>query len=185
MPARLAATDIGRRAGACLTALGADDQPIDMKYMIHQIHSSAATGVPHGVCGFGNSVNLFDVTYVGKLNNCEGCHVADGYYPVDSTLVAGTTFDANDLATFNDDAVTSPNATACSGCHVSTLAIAHMGQNGGYFKRQGVKDAVTGKMIPGGDIETCSLCHGPGKSVDIRNAHGIGAFEVYNVRDNN
>jgi OmcA/MtrC family decaheme c-type cytochrome len=139
--------------------------------------------VPYGVCGFGNSANLFDVTYVGRLNNCEGCHVEDGYYPVDSTLVSGTTMDANDPADFGDDAVTSPNTAACSSCHMSTLARSHMEQNGGYFMRQGVKDAVTGKMLPGGDVETCALCHGPGRSADIRDLHGIGAFEAVNSRE--
>ena len=180
------ATDITKRVdgSGCVTELGTDDQAIDLKYMIHRIHASGVTGAPYNVCGFGNSAHTFDVTYVGKVNNCEGCHVEDGYYPVDSVEVSGTTFDANDLSTFADDAVTSPNATVCSSCHMSTLAEAHMGQNGGYFKQQGVKDAITGKMIPGGDIETCSLCHGPGKSVDIRDAHGIGGFAVYNVRDN-
>jgi len=179
------ATDINRRVAgsSCETVTGTlDDQSIDMKYMIHRIHGSGAFG-PYGVCGFGNSGYLFDVTYPGKVNNCEGCHVDDGYYPVDSTAVSGTTFDANDPTTFADDAVTSPNAAVCSGCHMDTLATAHMSQNGGYFKRQGVKDAVTGKMLPGGDIETCALCHGPGSMADLRDAHGIGAFEVYNSRE--
>jgi len=179
------ATDVNRRvAGSgCETVTGTlDDQSIDMKYMIHRIHASGAT-VPYGVCGFGNSGYLFDVTYVGKLNNCEGCHVDDGYYPVDSTLVSGTTMDANDPTTFGDDVVTSPNAAVCSSCHMSDLARSHMQQNGGYFMRQGVKDAVTGKMLPGGDVETCALCHGPGRSADIRDLHGIGAFEAVNSRE--
>jgi OmcA/MtrC family decaheme c-type cytochrome len=150
--------------------------------MIHRIHASGAT-MPYGVCGFGNNGYVFDVTYPGKLNNCEGCHVDDGYYPVDSTLVSGTTMDANDPANFGDDVVTSPNASVCSSCHMSDLAKAHMQQNGGYFMRQGVKDAVTGKMLPGGDVETCALCHGPGRSADIRDMHGIGAFEVVNSRE--
>ncbi|MDH5246524.1 MAG: OmcA/MtrC family decaheme c-type cytochrome [Betaproteobacteria bacterium] len=186
------ATDITKRVAgtSCETVTGTlDDQSIDMKYMIHRIHGSGQFG-PYGVCGFGNSGYLFDVTYVGKINNCEGCHVPStsgapaGYYPVDSLSVAGTTFDANDLGTFNDDAVTSPNAAVCSSCHMDPLVLEHMKQNGSYFKQIGMKDAVTGKMLPGGSIETCSLCHGPGGVADLRDAHGIGAFEVYNVRDN-
>jgi len=179
------ATDIGRRAGACATALGTDDVSIDMKFMAHRIHASGKTGIPYEVCGYGNLPNVFEVTYVGKLNNCEGCHVTDGYYPVESTEVSGTTMDANTLTTFADDAVTSPNAAVCSSCHVDGQAKSHMSLNGGYFDRVGVKDAVTGRMIPGGDIETCTVCHGKGRSVDLREAHGIGEFAVYNVRDNN
>ncbi len=185
------ATDVNRRvAGSnCETVTGTlDDQAIDMKYMIHRIHASGAT-VPYGVCGFGNNGYLFDVTYPGKINNCEGCHLPStddepaGYYPVDSMLVSGTTFDANDPTTFGDDVVTSPNAAVCSSCHMSSLARAHIEQNGGYFMRQGVKDAETGKMLPGADVETCALCHGPGRSADIRDMHGIGAFEVFNSRE--
>jgi len=67
---------------------------------------------------------------------------------------------------------------------MDALVLEHMKQNGGYFEQVGMKDAVTGKMLPGGSIETCSLCHGPGGIADLRDAHGIDEFEVYNVRDN-
>src|SRR5690606_13098209 len=141
-----------------------------------------ATGVPYDVCGFGNNPVSLSFPYVGKLNNCEGCHADDSYYPVDSTQVLGTTVDANG-AGFNDDAVTSPNAAVCTACHTDGTARAHVEQNGGVFEQTQVKDDVTGLIAAGGDIETCSLCHGPGKSVDLRDAHGIGAFEVFNAVD--
>ncbi len=174
------ATDIGVRAGACLDNLGPDDTSIDMKYMIHRIHASGATGIPYEVCGFRNSTNVFDVTYVGKLNNCEGCHEADGYYPVDSTKVIGTTVNANDPTLFTDDLVWSPNLAVCSGCHTTATALAHMDQNGGDFNAG--KDA-SGKMVSA-ELETCTLCHGPGRVADLREAHRIDEFRVVNSRDN-
>ena len=68
------ATDIRQRVAgtACVDTLGPDDQPIDLKSMIHGIHAGNI-----GVCGFRNSAHpYFDVVYPGRLNNCEGCHVA-------------------------------------------------------------------------------------------------------------
>ncbi|MCU0976738.1 MAG: OmcA/MtrC family decaheme c-type cytochrome, partial [Steroidobacteraceae bacterium] len=87
------ATDVNRRvAGSnCETVTGTlDDQTIDMKVMIHAIHAGPLAD--YQVCGFGNAgYDYSDVTYVGKLNNCEGCHKPDTYYPVDSTAVVGPT----------------------------------------------------------------------------------------------
>ena len=99
-------TDIARRAPPCSNlptdatpGLGPDDYPIDFKFMIHQIHSANAQ-----VCGFGNSVNDFtDLRFPGKLNNCEGCHRPNTYYPVDGLRVQATTFDAGDRTTLADD----------------------------------------------------------------------------------
>jgi OmcA/MtrC family decaheme c-type cytochrome len=187
------ATDIARRGAPCSDTLGTDDQSIDMKFMIHRIHASGATGgpfgattAPFGVCGFGNSVNLFEVTYPGKLNNCEGCHVPTtgsspaGYYPLDPLQVIGTTVDANNPAIFTDDVVWSPNAAVCTGCHRSTLTRAHIEQNGGDFNAG--KDA-NGRMVSA-KLETCTLCHGPGRVADLRIMHKIDQFAVVNVRDN-
>jgi OmcA/MtrC family decaheme c-type cytochrome len=176
------ATDIARRvAGSnCETVTGTlDDQTIDMKVMIHAIHAGPVAD--YQVCGFGNTGYDFShVTYVGKLNNCEGCHKPDRYYPVDSTVVVGTTTDANNPATFTDDVATSPNSAACGACHVSGAARAHMQGNGGDFAAG--KDA-SGRMVSSG-LETCVICHGAGKPQDVKVMHDVGAFEVYNVRDN-
>ncbi len=165
------ATDINRRVAdsACVNNLGADDQSIDFKNMIHGIHSGNV-----GVCGFGNSAHpYFDVVYPGRLNNCEGCHVAGGYYPVQPGEILGTTVDANDPSTPTDDVVVSPNTSACSGCHVNFLAAEHMKQNGGDFAATKAADST---LISSG-VETCALCHGPGRSADVGVVHGVGEFE--------
>jgi OmcA/MtrC family decaheme c-type cytochrome len=167
-------TDINRRGGGtCLSDLGADDQTIDFKHMIHGIHASGEIGKSYDVCGFGNSAHSFDFIYPGRLNNCEGCHLADTYFPVDSMQVFGTTFDANDPAILTDDRVVSPNASVCSACHIDVLDIEHMKQNGGNFN---ATKAADGAMISS-EIETCAVCHGPGRTADVKVVHEVETFE--------
>ena len=133
------------------------------------------------VCGFGNSAHAFaDVRYPGHLNNCEGCHNtpdagdAASYYPVDPTLVLATTVDAGaDRASTIDDVAWSPNTAVCSACHTSTTAEAHMLQNGGSKTLTKNADGTTA----GGPLETCQLCHGPGRTADVKVLHGVDRFE--------
>ena len=93
------ATDINRRvAGSnCESVTGTlDDQTIDFKVMIHAIHAGSLAG--YKVCGFGNTgYDFSNVRYPGRLNNCEGCHLPDTYYPPAATALA-TTFDAGLIA---------------------------------------------------------------------------------------
>ena len=175
------ATDISRRAAtATLPAcsLGLDDQAIDMKCMIHAIHGSGEDGsgregVPYEVCGYNNTGYTFEVGYPGRLKNCEGCHLANTYYPIDPASVLATTMDAGaDRSTLTDDVAISPNTAVCSACHTSSLAVEHMRQNGGDFAA-GKND--TGALISSG-VETCALCHGPGRSADVKLMHGVGEF---------
>jgi OmcA/MtrC family decaheme c-type cytochrome len=173
------ATDANRRGvggSACDTQLGADDAPVDMKYMIHAIHASGDVGVPFEVCGFGNSAHVFDFVYPGKLNNCEGCHVVgdDTFYPVDPGKVLGTTVDVGaDVTSPVDDTAISPNTAVCSTCHVTQLAADHMQQNGGDFAAGKAADSA---LISSG-VETCAVCHGPGRTSDVKEVHGVGKFQ--------
>lgn len=167
-------TDIGRRSGdPCNAVLGPDDASIDFKHMIHGIHASGQLGKPYNVCGFGNSVHTFDFVYPGRLNNCEGCHVAGSYYPVDGSQVFGTTIDANNPAILTDDRVVSPNASVCSACHFDTLDIEHMQQNGGDFN---ATKAADGALVSSG-TETCALCHGPDRIADVKRMHKVDEFQ--------
>ncbi len=168
------ATDINRRNPPCSDALGTDDVPIDFKRMIHRIHSSGATGVPYEVCGFRNSVHVYDVTYPGHINNCEGCHEPGGYFPVDPAEVLGTTVSVGaDPASPIDDVVISPNASVCSSCHVSDLAKTHMEQNGADFAATKAADST---LISSG-VESCQLCHGEGRSAGVEEVHGVADFQ--------
>jgi len=168
-----------RGAGDCLADLGADDQALDFKRMIHAIHGSGndgsdREGVPFEVCGFMNSAHTFNVGYPGRLKNCEGCHVANTYYPVDATVVLGTTMDmGSDVTSPIDDVVISPNAAVCSACHTGVLDTEHMRQNGGDF---GATKAADSSLVSSG-IETCEVCHGPGRTADVKVMHEIDSFE--------
>ena len=114
------------------------------------------------------------MVYPGRLNNCEGCHLENTYYPVDATTILATSVDAGaDRSTLTDDVAISPNTAVCSACHVSSLAAEHMLQNGGDFTA-GKDD--TGTMISAG-VETCDVCHGPGRSADVKEIHGVAEFE--------
>jgi OmcA/MtrC family decaheme c-type cytochrome len=179
------ATDINRRVGTCASELGTDDATIDMKVMIHAIHGFNKSGVPYEVCGFstqpGNGTpHVYEVNYVGRLNNCEGCHKPGTYYPVDPAAVVGPTVDANDPAIYTDDVAMSPNTAICSACHELSGIRAHVSLGGGDIAAG--KDA-SGQLVSS-TVERCGDCHGPGRISDVREAHRIGAFEVYNVRDN-
>jgi len=168
------ATDVNRRNPPCSDDLGTDDVEIDFKRMIHRIHASGATGVPYEVCGFGNSVHVYDVAYPGHINNCEGCHEPGGYFPVDPAAVLGTTIDVGaDPASPIDDVVISPNASVCSSCHVSSLARTHMEQNGADFAATKAADST---LISSG-VESCQLCHGAGRSASVEEVHGVGSFQ--------
>jgi OmcA/MtrC family decaheme c-type cytochrome len=171
------ATDASQRGAigsACDMTLGGDDQTIDMKNMIHAIHASGHTGVSYDVCGYNSSAHSFDFHYPGKLENCEGCHFANTYYPVDPAEVLGTTVDTGaDVTLPTDDTVISPNTSVCSTCHVSSLAAEHMKQNGGDFAATKAADS---SLISSG-VETCALCHGPGRSADVKVMHGVGEFQ--------
>ncbi len=162
-------TDFARRAGACAASSGTDDVPTDFKRMIHFLHSAGTLGEPFTVCGFGNSANTFDFPFPGKLNNCEGCHVPGGYYPSEPGERLGTTVDVNDPATLTDDLVISPNAAVCSACHREELEAEHMRQNGADFA---ATKAADGTLISSG-VETCALCHGPGRIADVKVMHHV------------
>jgi OmcA/MtrC family decaheme c-type cytochrome len=173
------ATDIAQRVAGteCDTlAGGLDDVTIDFKYMVHAIHRGALAG--YKVCGYRNSAHDYsDVTYPGKLENCEGCHLAGTYYPPDPTTAIATTIDAApatnpDRSTPLGDIAISPATAVCSSCHKGDSAKLHMELSGGSF--DAVKDADS--RIPGAPLETCGTCHGEGRSADVKVLHGVGEF---------
>jgi hypothetical protein len=59
--------------------------------------------------------------------------------------------------------VNSPIAGVCFACHDTSAAIAHFDLNGG-----SIYQARTAAL---NTIETCIICHGPGKIADIKEVH--------------
>ncbi len=163
----------------------------NFKDLIHGLHAGKAG---HGA-GFrgtdfkfvrdrGTSgVFLWDfshMTYPGILSNCLGCHLA-GTYELDklprnllpTTVRTSDGTDATPAAVVAarggtklpnaTDQVMSPMAAACAFCHDDFLAQKHMEQNGAFAGR---RDAQSG-------VETCLICHGPGRSSDVKVKHGV------------
>jgi OmcA/MtrC family decaheme c-type cytochrome len=151
---------------------------LDMKYMIHAIHAGNYDSCGHDLTGV--------TPYPGKLNNCEGCHDKDTYYPVDSTRVLGSTvLNGADIANPELDANVSPNKAACMGCHADEAIKSHMWFYGASLNETGegtggpyspLIQQVDGTLISG-DIERCGDCHGKGKRYDVGVLHGVENFQ--------
>ncbi len=146
------------------------------------------------VYGFGNVANDFsDIRFPGILNDCTACHTNTsstsgvGTYeltgiwdPSSSTFgtVMGSTIDAaptatdattlaSQLADQTDDLKISPTAAVCSSCHDGTTSQVHMQSYGALF-------SATQTTISGGaTLETCAICHGPGRTADVKTMHSI------------
>jgi cytochrome c553 len=76
-----------------------------------------------------------------------------------------------------------PNSAACGVCHTSADAQVHIVQNGGSFDACQEPDGTVRDRVnfcgPGGDksgalaLESCGVCHGPGRGADVAEAHHI------------
>ncbi|HVW70622.1 MAG TPA: OmcA/MtrC family decaheme c-type cytochrome, partial [Steroidobacteraceae bacterium] len=179
------ATDISQHtASSGVCAAGTADNPIDFKVMIHEIHASGdsyaygTTGVT--ICSFGGNPTTFKVLYPSSSNaslgNCQACHNAGTYYPVEPGILQATTVHtdpANRTALDAAVVATSPNTAACSACHTSSTDTAHMTQNGGFYQQVGMKTAPG----PSTAAETCTLCHGSGAIADVAVVHKLSSYQ--------
>jgi hypothetical protein len=113
-----------------------------------------------------------------------GCDTEDGFYPADSTsgvLPTSTSQGADDEDPYDNDRIT-VNTAACGDCHQTDEARAHMEQNGGAYDACLLPDGTVYRKIdecgisePMGEVlqETCTVCHGPGRSADTGVVHGL------------
>jgi OmcA/MtrC family decaheme c-type cytochrome len=155
----------------------------NMKEMTHAIHAASVRTTPYefvrnsGTRGI-NYYNFADVGYPAKPNNCLMCHKPGTFTSVPAGALATNFVTDNGAINTPDDAdaaretvpntmdeVVSPFASSCIACHDTPLAAAHMAQNGAFVY------GARGDM--GNSVETCALCHGPGRSADIVTAHGL------------
>lgn len=141
-------------------------------------------------------------------NNSGGATVDPSTYIGLSPWIKGGTFASNKAAPtvldrtivglgYNDyridNAVSSPVASACFGCHDAAKSINHMEQNGGVLVKK--ISTVTGIAAPSttgltsaqiataltahranltaANKEACLICHGTGKVADIKVVHGV------------
>jgi OmcA/MtrC family decaheme c-type cytochrome len=125
-------------------------ESIDMRWMIHRIHTGAELDVDYTVYGYRGSVHNYNgVHYPGDLRSCEGCHL-EGTYGVPAPEGSSEVITQRSYYT-----PTQPAAAACLACHSSVDAAAH---------------AYT-QTAPFG--ESCASCHGGDRefSVDAVHAH--------------
>jgi OmcA/MtrC family decaheme c-type cytochrome len=163
---------------------GREDQTIDFRYLAHAIHGAAMRENPYWVYGFGGTAYDFSgAEFPGNLEDCETCHLPNTYYPLEDTTVRlGVTVDTGSTITARspsvamtpaganqsrtDDRNVSFNTAACAACHDGTLSRTHMELSGGAF--DALQSALTGTTA-----ETCAICHGPGRSADVKTVHGF------------
>ncbi|HYA37902.1 MAG TPA: OmcA/MtrC family decaheme c-type cytochrome [Candidatus Methylomirabilis sp.] len=194
-------TDISRRPALVTDTLdGKKEEAIDFKRMIHGIHAGATTLysgaaghgfrtkglVVWGYPGAGSTTppgctaptylcqnDFSDTRFPGILNNCTTCHTSTSYQltgiwdsPTTSGILASTIDSGPNLTDPSDDLNISPTAAACSSCHDDPAAQVHMTQVG-----SAVFSATQATVNT--NIETCSICHGPGNTADVKTVHGV------------
>ena len=146
------------------------EAPTNFMVMIHKLHSADGN---YALPGFpaGSWSDWGDLRYPTSTANCTQCHEGDTYYPVARTLEPrGTTVDSREGSTDVDTHwKTSAAMAACSSCHDSRDAEEHMKQNGSV----GGDHPEEQPTIDGSTWETCSTCHGPGRTADVRTVHGL------------
>ena len=124
---------------------------INFRVLIHRIHNGAASATGLQVYGFGGSLHDFSqVVFPGNLSNCQNCHLANAYGLPLGPGVLGTTITQEAEVVFSTAAVKS----VCTACHDAPAAEGHI-------------DLQT---TPEG-IETCEVCHGPGREFDVVRIH--------------
>lgn len=151
---------------------GKPEESLDFKTMIHGIHAASFREQPLAIVGFrGLSTHTYDETAVhfpGSLENCATCHEGDSYQvPLANTVLGTTRLTGTESTDPDDDTVITPTAAVCASCHDSSLAQTHMEQNGGNFST--TQAAITGGVV----VETCSVCHGAGRTADVSVMHNV------------
>jgi OmcA/MtrC family decaheme c-type cytochrome len=162
-------TDINRRPVDPMTSIdGLVEQSAHFKYMIHAIHGADQRDEdqPFVVYGFGGTGHDYsEVRYPRSSSDCYACHV-DGSLdlPLPNGVLATTV--SSDAGRYDpaDDLNITATAATCGACHTGILATAHMLDNGALF-------AETQAMIDSSTVETCSVCHGPGRISDVEEVH--------------
>jgi formylmethanofuran dehydrogenase subunit E len=129
--------------------LEGENESIHFKYMVHKIHRGAELeNLPYIIYGYRSSVHDYsDVHFPGDLRDCETCHVNDSY---NLPLPEGA---ANTHAPSAFIPDMGPETATCLSCHDGFTAAAHASANTGALG------------------ESCSACHGDGKTYSVERVH--------------
>jgi OmcA/MtrC family decaheme c-type cytochrome len=147
-------TDAARRKGVS----GADPntQSIDLKHMLHKIHTGAdLTQQPYVIYGFNGSVNDFgDVLFPGNRAACAKCHLPDTFLlPLPSGVLPTR---RSQIIAGVDTEITPPTPPiqdACLTCHDDAATAAHAATN------------------TSGSAEACPVCHGESGIEPVSTVH--------------
>jgi OmcA/MtrC family decaheme c-type cytochrome len=155
----------------------------NFKDMIHGIHGGEVRTTDYEFVRNRNDgipYNWSEVVFPQSASNCLACHIDNPSFtpPLDEdtllttnvipgvmeqTLVAISA--ARDSVPNATDIVITPTAAACYACHDSEAVQAHMEGNGALI------NANRSFVLGLNSVETCTICHGSGKSADVVVAH--------------
>lgn len=124
---------------------------INFRVLIHSLHSGSEATNPLIVYGFGGREYDFShVVFPGNLASCQTCHVAGTYGLPFSPGIQPTFISQEDTLL----ETTLPIRSTCASCHDSQPVAGHAE----------LQTTASG-------IETCQVCHGPGKEFDVNRVH--------------
>jgi OmcA/MtrC family decaheme c-type cytochrome len=168
----------------------------NLKDLVHGIHASDDRDRPFQFVRGPSRQGYYDWSEVtfprgASTAQCDLCHDGDTYeLPLVSGALATTVRTTGvedgldptvpDVETAfqsvpNDtDWINSPEASSCFYCHTDGYAMAHMEQNGGLLSDPSLPLGTmwSNRSVLGTTVETCTVCHGPGKIADLEEVHG-------------
>jgi OmcA/MtrC family decaheme c-type cytochrome len=123
-------------------------ESIDLKIMIHKIHSGENLTKDYSILGSdGTGANFNDVLYPGDRRDCNQCHKGTSYTLPVAVPATQVTWPANAWSPVL------PTAAACLGCHDTQDAAAHAQANTAPFG------------------EACSVCHKESADASVSKIH--------------
>jgi OmcA/MtrC family decaheme c-type cytochrome len=124
---------------------------IDFRVLIHRLHRGNQAVNPLVVYGFGGrEFDFSHMVFPGDLAACQTCHLAGTYgLPLARGIQPTVVNQAGALV-----ASTLPTRATCGSCHDSLAVAGH----------SELQTTASG-------IETCEVCHGPGKEFDVNRSH--------------
>jgi OmcA/MtrC family decaheme c-type cytochrome len=168
------ATDFIRRQQA--NPPSTDEQPIDFKVLVHEIHAADIRQTEVTIFGFGGSQNVFPAGFPGKTGDCTICHTGTSYTLPFKPEVLDTTVKVGDPAVQGDPAEVHVGKTkaVCTACHDAV----HFEAGGAFPLCNTLVPANSAAACnhsggPQADETQCATCHGTGGLADVAQVHAI------------
>ncbi|MHB8876388.1 MAG: multiheme c-type cytochrome, partial [Myxococcaceae bacterium] len=146
-----------------------EEQAIDFKVMIHEVHGEKIRNTPVVITGFRGSQNEFPLPFPGDVANCKICHVQSTYALPLQPFVLDTTIDSKGNNDPADNTRRPKQAAVCTSCHDTV-------------QFSGTAPACTGPNQPSpclhsagavGENADCAVCHVAGQPGDVTRVHRI------------